>query len=154
MAFIPVKRIPATVEYEVSTISVTRGDAMYLTTAGQLTASSTVLGTTKPIHAVAAETVDFTSSDYPQTLVSSRKLLAWPVTNDVGFEALSSATPTLANLDISWGVIKTKVDSGVSPGAFKVDELVNRHGTASSATSKYVIGRFVSKAYGDFDDFE
>jgi hypothetical protein len=153
MSFIPVKYIPCTVEMEVATVSVTRGDAMYLSSAGHVTTTSTEAAHTSalPVSFVSAITEDFSASaNFPQTLASSRKCLCYPADSHTVWEATASsaATPVLTDLDETHAVSQTYVNAGAT-GEFIIEELVGRDGSATSATNLRVLGRFISKKYGN-----
>jgi len=150
MAYFPVQRIPSTVEYEVATVSITKGDLLVQTAAGQITTTSVELtsaATLTPV-AVAAETLDFTDTTlYPATLASSRKVLGWPCTPDVSWEVLCSGTPDLATIDQPIQCFESQVDTA-GAGNFIIETLTDRYGEASGASNLYVIGRIQSKRYG------
>jgi len=143
MAYKPVKRINPTVEFPLSTVSVTKGTALIQSSAGYL--SSAAITSAAPVVAIAAVTQNGAAtgrSGLASTTGSSdHVIIAWPVTPDQGFEALTSSTPTTAMLDGKWKVNGTTVlNETATDCQFIIEEITD-------ATNKKVIGRFQSFRY-------
>lgn len=153
MAFIPVKRIPAMVEYPLSTVAVTRGDVLSIKADGYLSATALTTAAAGAPVAVAAETKNGVGTGR-SALASTTDdglhvVLAWPATPEVSWEALTSSTPTLAMKDIKWDMDKDSVQNETTTdgGMFLIEELVSKDGEASSATNLKCLGRILSKKY-------
>lgn len=146
MSFIPVKGIPNLVEITVSTCSaINRGNILTQTANGHhfSTSAGATIGTaatTLPTY-VAAESVLPVGSS-----LGSTKILAWPITPEVCWEALVSTTPTLAMTDALWDVNQNAVlnETTTDGGTFLIEELYSKNGVTSSATSLLVLGRIVT----------
>lgn len=137
MGYIPTKRIPAVVEYDLSTVSVTRGSALKISASGYL--SSAAISSATPLVAVAAETKNGAATGR-SALASSNtdgdhKILAWPITTEVGWKVKTGTTPVVGMIDGKWKGGVSVVDATTSTDAnFFIDEILD-------ATNKVVIGR-------------
>lgn len=141
MGYIPCKRIPATVEYALSTIAVTRGSALMISGSGYL--SSAAISSATPLVAVAAEDkngiITGRSALTSTTTDGDHKVLAWPVTGEVGWKVKTTTTPVQGMVDGKWKGGVSSVDATTATDCnFVIDEILD-------ATNKVVIGRLIGR---------
>ena len=145
MGMKPYNKHCATVDYPLSTVSVTAGSVLSHSGDGYL--SSAAMTSAAPAVAVAAETVNGTTSR--SALTSSgdgsgnNTVLAYPATTEPRWLAVCSSTPTITMMDVAWNVnVNGTIANETSTDPhFVIESIVD-------ATAKTVVGRFVSAQYG------